>query len=233
MSARPKAWISWSSGKDSALALHQVLRAGEVEVAGLLTTVNAEFQRVAMHGVRRELLEAQAAALELPLHVVELPWPCSNESYERLMGAAVANALSAQVEVIVFGDLFLEDVRRYRERMLDGSGLRPLFPLWQRPTAELADELIDSGVEAVVTCVDSAQAPADLAGRWYDRAFLAELPGGVDRCGENGEFHTVVVAGPDFGGPIPVVIGETVERDGFIFTDVIPAGQPGSQPTER
>jgi uncharacterized protein (TIGR00290 family) len=233
MSARPKAWISWSSGKDSALALHHVLRAGDVEVAGLLTTVNAEFQRVAMHGVRRELLEAQAAALELPLHVVELPWPCSNESYERLMGAAVVSALSAQVEVIVFGDLFLEDVRRYRERMLDGSGLRPLFPLWQRPTAELADELIDSGVKAVVTCVDSAQAPAGLAGRWYDRAFLAELPGGVDRCGENGEFHTVVVAGPDFGGPIPVVIGETVERDGFIFTDVIPAAPPGSQPTER
>lgn len=218
--------MSWSTGKDSALALHHVLRSGEVEVVGLLTTVNAEFERVAMHGVRRELLEAQAAALELPLHVVELPWPCSNELYERLMGAAVARALSAGVEVVVFGDLFLEDVRRYREQMLEGSGLRPLFPLWQRPTAELARELITAGVRAVVTCVDGAQAPRELAGRWYDADFLAELPAGVDQCGENGEFHTVVVASPDFNSPLSVAVGETVERDGFIFTDVILSTTP-------
>jgi uncharacterized protein (TIGR00290 family) len=215
--------MSWSSGKDSALALHHVLVAGEIEVVGLLTTVNAEFERVAMHGVRRELLEAQAAALDLPLHVVELPWPCSNERYEQLMSAAVAEALSDGVELMIFGDLFLEDVRRYRERMLAGSGLRPLFPLWRRPTAELADELIESGVKAVLTCVDGAQAPRELAGRTYDRAFLAELASSIDRCGENGEFHTVVIDGPDFAAPIPVAIGETVERDGFIFTDVIPA----------
>jgi uncharacterized protein (TIGR00290 family) len=215
--------MSWSSGKDSALALHQVLSGGEVEVTGLLTTVNAEFERVAMHGVRRSLLEQQAAALGLPLHVVDLPWPCSNEVYEQLMGSAVATAVSAGVEAMVFGDLFLEDVRRYRERMLEGSGLRPLFPLWQRPTAELALELLASSVRAVVTCVDRAQAPDGLAGRWYDEQFLAELPAGVDQCGENGEFHTVVVDGPDFSAAIPVTVGETVERDGFLFTDVIPA----------
>jgi diphthamide synthase (EF-2-diphthine--ammonia ligase) len=206
--------MSWSSGKDSALALHQVLGGGEVEVTGLLTTVNAEFERVAMHGVRRSLLERQAAALGLPLHVVDLPWPCSNELYEQLMGAAVASAVAAGVEAMVFGDLFLEDVRRYRQRMLEGSGLRPLFPL--------ARELLVSGVRAVVTCVDLAQAPDGLAGRWYDEQFLAELPAGVDQCGENGEFHTVVVDGPDFGAAIPVTVGETVERDGFLFTDVIP-----------
>lgn len=216
--------MSWSSGKDSALALHHVLSSGEVEVAGLLTTVNAEFARVAMHGVRRELLEAQAAALELPLHVVELPWPCSNERYEQLMSTAVAEARRDGVEVMVFGDLFLTDVRGYRERMLEGSGLRPVFPLWGRPTAELADELIALGVKAVITCVDGSQAPAGLAGRWYDQALLGELGATIDRCGENGEFHTVVVDGPDFRAGIPVVIGETVERDGFVFTDVIPAG---------
>lgn len=216
--------MSWSSGKDSALALHHVLSSGEVEVAGLLTTINAEFARVAMHGVRRELLEAQAAALELPLHVVELPWPCSNERYEQLMSAAVAEARGEGVEVMVFGDLFLADVRGYRERMLEGSGLRPIFPLWGRPTAELAAELIALGVKAVITCVDSAQAPAGLAGRWYDATLLGELGPAIDRCGENGEFHTVVVDGPDFKAAIPVVIGETVEREGFVFTDVIPAG---------
>jgi uncharacterized protein (TIGR00290 family) len=224
--------MSWSSGKDSALALHHAMRGGEVELTGLLTTVNAEFDRVAMHGVRRVLLEAQAAALGLPLHVVELPWPCSNEVYERLMGAAVETAVATEVEVIIFGDLFLEDVRSYRERMLEGTGLRALFPLWQRPTAELAEELVRSGMRAVVTCVDRAQAPPELAGRWYDRDFLAGLPPGVDRCGENGEFHTVVVDGPDFSAPIPIAVGEIVERDGFVFADVVPVAR-GPQAAER
>jgi uncharacterized protein (TIGR00290 family) len=224
--------VSWSSGKDSTLALHHILAAGEVEVTGLLTTVNAEFERVAMHGVRRTLLEQQAAALGLPLHVVDLPWPCSNEAYEQLMSSAVTAAVSAGVEAMIFGDLFLEDVRRYRERMLEDTGVRPLFPLWLQPTAELARELIGSGVRAVVTCVDRAQAPDALAGRWYDQQFLSELPAGVDQCGENGEFHTVVVDGPDFSAAIPVTIGDTVERDGFLFTDVIPA-QGGHQAAER
>jgi uncharacterized protein (TIGR00290 family) len=224
--------MSWSSGKDSALALHHAMRGREVELTGLLTTVNAEFDRVAMHGVRRTLLEAQAAALRLPLHVVELPWPCSNEAYEQLMGAAVRSAVTAGVEVIIFGDLFLEDVRAYRERMLEGTGLRPMFPLWQRPTPALAQELIRSGMRAVVTCVDPAQAPAELAGRWYDEGFLAGLPPGVDQCGENGEFHTVVVDGPDFSAPIAVSVGDVVERDGFLFADVV-ATQRGPQATER
>jgi uncharacterized protein (TIGR00290 family) len=215
--------MSWSSGKDSALALHHARRSAEVEVVGLLTTVNAAFDRVAMHGVRRALLEAQASALGLPLHLVELPWPCSNEIYEQRMSAAVAAAVQAEVEVMVFGDLFLEDVRRYRERALEGTGLRPVFPLWQRPTPAVADELLELGVAAVVTCVDPSQSPPSLAGRWYDRALLDELPPGVDPCGENGEFHTVVVDGPGFSGAIPVTIGETVERDRFLYTDVIRA----------
>jgi uncharacterized protein (TIGR00290 family) len=222
MGARPKAWISWSSGKDCALALRCARAAGEVEVVGLLTTVNAAFDRVAMHGVRRTLLEAQAKALALPLEVVDLPWPCSNEIYEQLIGAAVVSAAATGVEAMVFGDLFLEDVRRYRERALAGSGVEPLFPLWQRPTDVLARELLELGVRAVVSCVDTSRVPVEFAGRWFDETFLSELPAGVDPCGENGEFHTVVVDGPDFSAPIPVTVGETVERDGFAFADVIP-----------
>jgi len=222
VAVRSNAWVSWSSGKDSALALHHARRDPEVEVVGLLTTVNAAFDRVAMHGVRRALLEAQASALGLPLHVVELPWPCTNEVYEQRMAAAVDVALEAGVEVMVFGDLFLEDVRGYRERTLEGTGVRPLFPLWERPTSAVASELLALGVSAVVSCVDTSQAPAALAGRRYDRALLDELPPGVDPCGENGEFHTVVLDGPEFSEAIRVAIGETVERDGFVFTDVIP-----------
>jgi uncharacterized protein (TIGR00290 family) len=219
--------MSWSSGKDSTLALHEIVTAGEVEVVGLLTTVNAVAERVAMHGVRRELLEAQAEALGLPLHVVELPWPCPNEVYEERMSAAVSEALNAAVEVIGFGDLFLEDIRRYREEALAGSGLEPLFPLWQRTTAKVAQEILTVGVRAVVTCVDLAQASEELAGRWYDEAFLRDLPSGIDPCGENGEFHTFVVDGPGFSRPIEVTLGETVERDGFAFTDVLPTKESG------
>ena len=217
-----KAWMSWSSGKDSAQALHEARAAGDVEVLGLLTTVNATAERVAMHGVRRELLEAQAEALGLPLHVVELPWPCSNDVYEQRMGAAVARAQGSGIEVVVFGDLYLEDIRRYREQSLQGTGLTPLFPLWQRPTDAVAHDLLALGIRAVVTCVDLGQAPRALAGRWYDGAFLADLPAGVDPCGENGEFHTFVVDGPDFAWPLEVELGVTIERDGFAFTDVVP-----------
>jgi uncharacterized protein (TIGR00290 family) len=214
--------MSWSSGKDSALALHRVRRAAEIQVVGLLTTVNAAADRVAMHGVRRTLLDAQAAALGLPVYVVELPWPCPNEVYEQQMVDAVASARMADVEVMVFGDLFLEDVRHYREHSLLGTGLRLLFPLWGQPSDALARELLDVGVRAIVTCVDLAQAPGELAGRAYDEAFLADLPAGVDPCGEHGEFHTVAVDGPGFSSPIGVILGETVERDGFLFVDVIP-----------
>jgi uncharacterized protein (TIGR00290 family) len=229
--ARPavrQAWMSWSSGKDSALALHRVQGEAEVEVVGLLTTVNATAERVAMHGVRRTLLDAQAQALGLPVHVVDLPWPCSNEVYEQQMAAAVTSARNCGVDVMVFGDLFLEDVRRYRERSLAGTGLLPLFPLWRLPTTAVARELLGLGIRAMVTCVDLAQAPGEFAGRWYDEALLAELPPGVDPCGENGEFHTVVVDGPGFSRPIEVTVGETVERDGFIFVDVIPCLPPSA-----
>jgi uncharacterized protein (TIGR00290 family) len=216
--------MSWSSGKDSTLALHEARCAGEVEVTGLLTTVNSTAGRVAMHAVRQLLLEAQAAALGLPLHVVELPWPCPNEVYEQRMSAAVGTARQQGVERVVFGDLFLEDVRAYREASLAGTGITPVFPLWQRPTAVLAREMLARGIRAVITCVDPAQAPASLAGRWYDEALLEALPVGVDPCGENGEFHTFVADGPGFAYPLEVSIGETVERDGFVFTDVLPAG---------
>jgi len=223
-SQRPQAWMSWSSGKDSALALHETRREGSVEIVGLLTTLNQEFDRVAMHGVRRSLLEAQSDALGLPLHVVELPWPCPNAVYEELMSEALDCALEAGVEAMVFGDLFLEDVRRYREDSLKDSGIVPLFPLWLRPTREMARDLLGLGFRAVVTCVDSAQAPPEIAGRWFDETLLGELPDSVDPCGENGEFHTVVVDGPIFSHRIDVTIGEVVDRGGFVFADVVPTG---------
>jgi uncharacterized protein (TIGR00290 family) len=214
--------MSWSSGKDSALALHETLVAGEVEVVGLLTTMNAAADRVAMHAVRRQLLLAQAAALQLPLHVVELPWPCSNDVYEELMTSALADAQSDSVSHMVFGDLFLADIRAYREAALQGTGITPLFPLWDRPTDLLAREMIEVGIRAVLTCVDPRQAPVGLCGRWFDDGLIAELPAGVDPCGENGEFHTFVATSPDFIEPLDVVVGEVVERDGFVFADVLP-----------
>lgn len=216
-----QAWMSWSSGKDSALALHEARRRDDVDVVGLLTTVNTTADRVAMHAVRRTVLEAQAAALGLPLHVVELPWPCPNEVYEQQMSAAVAAATDAGVERMIFGDLFLADIRAYREQMLAGSGLAPMFPLWQRPTDELAREMLTSGIRAVLTCVDLRLLPASLAGRWYDETLLADLPDGIDPCGENGEFHTFVVDGPGFAHALDVEVGEIVERDGFAFADVV------------
>ncbi|HLK44481.1 MAG TPA: hypothetical protein VKT18_00770 [Acidimicrobiales bacterium] len=217
-----RAWLSWSSGKDSAMALHDLRARGELEVVGLVTTVNSTADRVAMHAVRRSLLEAQADALSLPLHVVELPWPCPNDVYEGRMADALAVASEDGVEAIAFGDLFLEDVRAYRERSLEGSGLVPVFPLWERPTDLLARELVALGIRAVLTCVDPAQAPAALAGRWYDDGLLDELPATVDPCGERGEFHTFVVDAPDFAHPLDVEVGQVVERDGFVFCDVVP-----------
>lgn len=217
-----KTWLSWSSGKDCALALRTLRAEGVDEVVGLLTTLNASAQRVAMHAVRRELLDAQAASIGLPLHVIELPWPCPNDVYESLMDRSLADARHDGVEAIAFGDLFLADVREYRERSLEATGLAPRFPLWRRPTDEVASEIIEVGIKAVITCVDPAQAPAELAGRWFDDRLLADLPEGVDPCGENGEFHTFVVDGPCFSTPLAVEVGQVVERDGFVFADVVP-----------
>jgi uncharacterized protein (TIGR00290 family) len=214
--------MSWSSGKDSGLALHVTRARGEVEVAGLMTTVNASGGRVAMHGVRRAVLDAQAGALGLPLHIVELPWPCPNDVYQQRMATALDQARHAGVEAMVFGDLFLEDIRRDRESSLAGTGIAPVFPLWHRPTVEVARDLLALGFRALVVCVDVARTPREIAGRWFDDALLEELPAEVDPCGENGEFHTVVVDGPGFSCPIDVVVGEIAERDGFVFADVVP-----------
>ena len=219
------AWMSWSSGKDSALALHVAREQLGIEVAGLVCTVNAEADRVAMHAVRRELLEAQADRLGLPLHVVEIPFPCPNDVYEARMATAMAVAVGAGVGRVVFGDLFLEDVRAYREQALEGSGISPVFPLWGRPTDALARQMLEVGIAAVVTCVDPRQVPAALAGRAFDARFLADLPGGADPCGERGEFHTFVWDGPGFSAPIDVHTGEVVERDGFVFCDVLPGAR--------
>ena len=220
---RPKALISWSSGKDSAWALHLVRQRGEVEVAGLLTTVNQQFARVAMHAVREALLERQALAAGVPLIKVPLPWPCSNDQYEAAMEAAIARARADGVTAMVFGDLFLQDIRAYREAKLAGTGVSPLFPLWELPTAALAREMIDGGLRAVLTCVDPRQLPSRFVGRQFDAALLAELPAGVDPCGERGEFHTFAWAGPMLSAPVPVAVGEIVDRDGFTFADLTPA----------
>lgn len=214
--------LSWSSGKDSAWALHVLRRQPEYKIEGLLTTINEEFDRVAMHGVRRELVEMQAEAAGLPLWTVPLPWPCSNEQYEALMAKACADALQRRIEAVAFGDLFLEDIRAYRERQLSGTGLEPVFPLWKFPTHELAKQMIASGLKATLTCVDTSKLDATFSGRSFDEKLLAELPAQIDPCGENGEFHTFAHAGPMFSGEIPVMRGETVVRDRFVFADLLP-----------
>jgi uncharacterized protein (TIGR00290 family) len=221
--ARPKALIAWSSGKDSAWALHEVRRSGDCEVVGALTTVTETFGRVSMHGVRAEILQAQLAAARLPPTVVPIPYPCPNEVYEARMAAALAGAKAAGVTQVVFGDLFLEDVRAYREDKLAGTGIAPVFPLWRRPTAALAREMIAAGLETYLVSVDLKQLSKSFAGRRFDAALLAELPPGADPCGERGEFHTCVVDGPMFSRPLAVTLGETVERDGFAFADLVPA----------
>ncbi len=220
-----KAWLSWSSGKDSAWALHVLRQQPDLEVVGLLTTINQQFERVAMHAVRRELLQAQAQATSLPLHEVEIPWPCSNEQYESAMSQAVSSAYDSGVRVMAFGDLFLEDIRSYRVQKLAGTGIRPVFPLWGFPTATLAQTMIVGGLQARLTCVDPRHVPRELAGRAFDAELLRDLPPNVDPCGERGEFHTFAHAGPMFERPIAIEPGEVVERDGFVFAD-FRAGSP-------
>ena len=218
---KPRAIVSWSSGKDSAFSLHAVRERDELEVVALFTTLNRVHDRVAMHAVRREVLRAQAERAGLPLWEVEIPSPCSNAEYEDAMRGLVARALAADVEVVVFGDLFLEDIRRYREERLEGTGLRPVFPLWGIETAALSKQMLDAGLSAIVTCIDPRKLPSSFAGRRWDASFLADLPSDVDPCGENGEFHTLVTEGPMLREPLAVSVGQTVERDGFIFTDVL------------
>ena len=217
--SKPKLLLSWSSGKDSAWALHVLRSRGEYQVAGLFTTFNAEFDRVAMHGVRRDLAEAQARAAGLPLSWIALPHPCSNAQYERIMAEFMQRARSDGIGHMAFGDLFLAEIRAYREKQLAGSGITPLFPLWGADTAALAREMIAAGLSAVLTTVDPKHLPAELAGQTFDQSLLERLPPGVDPCGENGEFHTFCCAGPMFDRPVALRSGAIVERDGFVFAD--------------
>ena len=221
MDGQPKALLSWSSGKDSAWSLHVLRTRQEVEVVGLLTTVNQVHSRVAMHAVRVELLEAQAQAAGLPLRKIPIPSPCTNAEYEAAMLAAVERAKREGIGSVAFGDLFLEDIRRYREERLKETGVAPIFPIWAMPTRELAYEMVKSGLRARVTCVDPKQLPESFAGREFDARFLADLPSDVDPCGERGEFHTFAYDGPMFERPVPVESGEIVKRDGFVFADLL------------
>ena len=220
---KPKALLSWSSGKDSAWSLHVLRQSTDIEIVGLVTTFNEAFDRVAMHAVRRELVEAQARAAGLPLWPVMLPWPCTNENYEERMRAVIEKAREEGITLFAFGDLFLEDIRAYRERQLAGTGLTPLFPIWSAPsdTPRLANEMISCGLQAVLTCVDPKHLRADFAGRFFDSSLLADLPPEVDPCGERGEFHTFCFAGPMFARDVPITVGTRIERDGFVFVDLL------------
>ena len=223
MPTSAKALIAWSSGKDSAWALHETRVAGDFEIVGALTTMTDTFRRVSMHGVREELLRAQLDTAGLHPVILHIPYPCPNEIYERKMAEAVAAARASGVTHMIFGDLFLEDVRAYRERQLSGTGIVPVFPLWGRPTRALADDMIDAGTEAYVCTVDLKKLPASFAGRRFDRVLLEALPAGIDPCGENGEFHSFVSGGPMLSRKVAVKTGQTVERDGFAYTDLLPA----------
>jgi uncharacterized protein (TIGR00290 family) len=217
---RKKALVSWSSGKDSAWALQVLRRSNQYEIVGLVTTINSNFDRVAMHGVRRELVEAQAAAAGLPLWKVPLPWPCSNQEYEAAMNSSCARATDAGVDVVAFGDLFLEDVRQYREDRMRGLDLNPVFPLWKVDTRQLIKDMWADGVRSRIVCLDPKKLPASFAGRELNQQLVEEFPPGIDPCGENGEFHTFVYDGPMFAHAIPVQSGDVVTRDEFVFMDL-------------
>ena len=227
-----KAWVAWSSGKDCLWALHLARQSYELEIAGLLTTVTQTYGRVSMHGVREVLLQSQADALGLPLRRLLIPAQCSEEVYDALMRRTLEQALELGIRKIIFGDIFLAGVRAYRERRMAEIGMEPLFPLWGRDTGSLAREMIEAGVRAYVTCLDPRKLPRDLAGRSFTSEFLERLPEGVDALGENGEFHTFAWDGPGYAYPIPISVGQTLEREGFIFTDLLPAPAP-QQPGRR
>ena len=231
---KPKAFISWSSGKDSAFALYEAKRLDLAEIVGVLVTINGTYDRVAMHGVRHSLLDKQIAALNLPAIKVLIPSPCPNELYEARMAEACAAMKAQGVNHIIFGDLFLQDIRAYREEKLASVGMTGLFPLWQRDTADLARQMIESGFVAHLVCVDPRRLNKNFAGRRFDLSLLEDLPSDVDQCGENGEFHTVITEGPIFPQPIFVENGAVVERDGFVFADIIPTEpKPPLKPTLR
>jgi uncharacterized protein (TIGR00290 family) len=219
--SRPKAWLSWSSGKDSAWALHLARERGDVDIVALLTTVNQAFGRIAMHGVREALVDAQTERAGLPLVKVPIPYPCPNDAYERAMAGAMERARGEGVTHIVFGDLFLEDIRQYREQQLARCAMTPVFPLWQLDTAELARKMVAGGLEAWLACIDPRKLDRSFAGRKFDTRLIEDLPAGIDRCGEYGEFHTFASAGPMFRSPIPVIAGEVVEREGFVYADLL------------
>ena len=221
---KKKTLVSWSSGKDSAWALHMLRQDPAVEILGIFAAMNEKLDRVSMHSTRQELVQRQAEAVGLPLEAINLPDPCSNRRYEDIMGRFVKETVSRGIECIAFGDLFLEEIRRYREDQLDGTGIDPLFPLWGIPTDDLAEQMLTSGVEAYVSSVDLKKLPSRCAGRKWSRKLIGEFPKDCDPCGENGEIHTVVVGGPMFRRTVPVRIGETVERNGFAYADIIPMG---------
>ncbi len=219
---KKKTLMSWSTGKDSAWAYHEILERGDHEIAGIFCTINEKFQRTAMHGVRVELLRRQAQRLGQPLDIIEIPWPCSNEDYERIMGEYINSVKSREIECFAFGDLFLQDIRDYRVDKLEGTGIEPVFPLWQRPTKELASQMIEGGQRTMITCIDPKKLDASFAGREFTREFLKDLPDHIDPCGENGEFHSFVFDAPAFDCAIDIKVGEVVERDGFVFADLVP-----------
>lgn len=225
MTTRKKTLLSWSSGKDSAWALHVLRQNPRLEIAGLVTTVNQVYERISIHAVRLELLQRQAEAAGLPIYQIGLPYPCANADYESAMEIFIGGARRDGIECMAFGDLFLADIRAYREARLRGTGISPLFPLWQAPTAELAKQMIRSGLRAVVTCVDPQQLPASFAGREFNEQFLADLPVHVDPCGERGEFHSFAFDGPMFRSAIEVEVGEICEREGFVYADVLTSGR--------
>jgi len=218
---KKKVLLSWSSGKDSAWALYELLNSLDFEVLGLFTTINKKYGRVAMHSTRLEILKKQAEAVSLPIHIIELPDPCSNEQYEIIMKEFISDTVSKKIECIAFGDLFLEDIKKYRETQFSATGIKPIFPLWGIPTKKLSEQMLSSGVETYISCIDLKKVPKHFAGKMWTKELISELPEYCDVCGENGEFHTVVVDGPMFTKRIPVSVGEIVEKEGFAFADVI------------
>lgn len=219
---KKKTLLSWSSGKDSAWALHVLRQEQDIKVVGLFCTFNMKFERGAMHAVRNELIQQQAERIGLPLQLIPIPYPCSDSEYKTIMENFIEQAESEGIDCIAFGDLYLEEIRSYREANLAETGIEPLFPLWGIPTKELSKEMISSGLRAIITCIDPKYLPVDFAGHDYDTAFLEQIPDNVDPCGENGEFHSFVYDGPMFKNKVNITVGETVTRDGFVYTDILP-----------